>query len=211
MAGDVGGYQIRAVLRRPEREQEPLQAQTLFVDFDGAEIDTSIFGGPGVVELSPLSRFLRRWGLTRADEGALIDATMAVVEENVRADLVASGGNARFAVTILNSADHPDPFGADNVSRLIVGGTIAESGIPTIGIAQSIDPGNFGHEESALILLDILSSPAGEFGDPSVNTYITGQSDVIAFVAQVLGNIVAHEAGHYLGSWHVDQFNEPPT
>ena len=111
-------------------------------------------------------------------------------------------------MTILNSADHPDPFGTDNVSRLIVGGTIAESGIPTIGIAQSIDPGNFGHEESALILLDILSAPAGEFGDPSANTYITAQSDVVAFVGQVLGNIVAHEAGHYLGSWHVDQFND---
>ena len=208
VAGDVGGYQVRAALRRPEREQEPGQAQTLFVDFDGAEIDTSVFGGPGLVELSPLARFLRRWGLTRADEGALIDATMATVEENLRADLAASGGNPRFAVTILNSADHPDPFGTDNVSRLIVGGTIAESGIPTIGIAQSIDPGNFGHEESALILLDILSAPAGGFGDPSANTYITAQSDVVAFVGQVLGNIVAHEAGHYLGSWHVDQFND---
>ena len=208
VAGDVGGYQIRAVLRRPEREQEPLQAQTLFVDFDGAEIDTSIFGGPGVVELSPLSRFLRRWGLTRADEGALIERRWPSSRRTSGPTWSPREGMPRFAVTILNSADHPDPFGADNVSRLIVGGTIAESGIPTIGIAQSIDPGNFGHEESALILLDILSSPAGEFGDPSVNTYITGQSDVIAFVAQVLGNIVAHEAGHYLGSWHVDQFND---
>jgi hypothetical protein len=208
VAGDVGGYQVRVALRRPEREQQPGQVQTLFVDFDGAVIDTSIFGGPGVVELSPMARFLRRWGLTRADEGALIAATMAVVEENIHADLAASGGNPLFDVVILNSADHPDPFGADDVSRLIVGGTIAESGIPTIGIAQSIDPGDFGHEESALILLDILSSPAGEFGDPSLNTYITAQSDVVAFVARALGNIVAHEAGHYLGSWHVDQFND---
>ena len=61
-------------------------------------------------------------------------------------------------VNVLNSRDHADPFGQPDVSRLIVGGTIAESGIDTIGIAQSIDPGNFETEETALILLDV--SPA---------------------------------------------------
>jgi len=35
---------------------------------------------------------------------------------------------------------------------VIVGGTIAPSGIQTIGIAESIDPGNFATEESALVL-----------------------------------------------------------
>ena len=40
---------------------------------------------------------------------------------------------------------------------MIVGGTIDQSGIPTIGIAQYIDPGNYGHEDSALVLLDVLS------------------------------------------------------
>ena len=36
-------------------------------------------------------------------------------------------------------------------------------------------------------------------------------ADRVAFVGQVLGNVVAHEAGHYLGNWHVDQFDASPN
>lgn len=106
--------------------------------------------------------------------------------------------------------DHPDPFGQPNVSRVIVGGTIAESGIPTIGIAETIDPGNFGHEESALVLLDTLSSPAGPPSSPnpaSLNTYLAAESDKVEFIGRAIGNIVSHEAGHFLGNWHVAPFN----
>jgi hypothetical protein len=117
-----------------------------------------------------------------------------------------SGLNGHLRVNLLNSRDDPDPFGQAEVSRLIIGGTVDESGINTIGIAQSIDPGNFSTEESALILLDIISGPAG---DPaSFNAYLTPASDRVLFVGTALGNIAAHEAGHYLGSWHVDQFND---
>ena len=34
---------------------------------------------------------------------------------------------------------------------------------------------------------------------------------MIDFVGQVLGNITSHEAGHYLGNFHVDQFNDVPN
>jgi hypothetical protein len=30
----------------------------------------------------------------------------------------------------------------------------------------------------------------------------------VKFVGTALGNIVSHEAGHFVGSWHVDQFND---
>ena len=76
--------------------------------------------------------------------------------ENLAADMTAAV-DGRFRV--LNSRDDADPFGQPNVSRLIVGGTVDESGIDTIGIAQSIDPGNFDTEETALILLDYVSEP----------------------------------------------------
>ena len=99
-------------------------------------------------------------------------------------------------------------FGQRNVSRVIVGGTITESGIPTIGIAQSIDPGNFGTEETALVLLDVLSDPSVEFGDPSLNTYLRRPATGSPSSGEAIGNIVAHEAGHFFGDCHVDQFND---
>ncbi|MGI5212573.1 PPC domain-containing protein [Plantactinospora sp. CA-290183] len=205
VSGGDGTYDITVEAYRPALEgQRP--KQTLFLDFDGARINTAIFGGPGVRTLSPLRAFLGRWGLTADDEDALIDAVVAGVEENLRHDLAESGLNRRFDLRILNSRDHADPFGQPNVSRVIVGGTIDESQIPTIGIAQTIDPGNFGTEESALVLLDLLSDPAGE--DTSLNTYLTEASDKIAFVGRALGNVTSHEAGHFFGDWHVDQFNE---
>jgi hypothetical protein len=110
-----------------------------------------------------------------------------------------------MALRILNSRDHPDPWGQPHVSRIIVGGTIAQSGVPTIGVAQSIDPGNFDTAETALVLLDVLSDPAGD--DASLNTYLRGRSNRVAFVAQAVGNVASHEAGHFFGDWHVDQFN----
>lgn len=41
----------------------------------------------------------------------------------------------------------------------------------------------------------------------SLNSYITPQSQKVDFIGHALGNVISHEAGHFLGSWHVDQFN----
>ncbi|MEV6597622.1 PPC domain-containing protein [Actinoplanes sp. NPDC051346] len=196
-----GGYDITVEAYRP-----PLQGdrptQTLFLDFDGARVNTGVFGGTGNVTLSPFSAFVAKWGIPRAQENALVDAVIESVTESLKADLAASGLNSRFKLKILNSRDHADPWGQKNVSRVIIGGTIAESGIGTIGIAQSIDPGNFETEETALVLQDVLSDPAG--GPASLNTYLTDASDRVAFVGQAVGNVTAHEAGHFFGDWHTD-------
>lgn len=204
-----GNYQATVRVLRPGFEQRANAVQTFFLDFDGEEVNTGIFGGPGVRELSPLSAFLSRWGLSAADEDAVIAKTVATVRENLRHDLKDRGANPAFDVRIRHSSSHRDRFGSADVSRVIVGGTIEESGIPTIGIAQSIDPGNFEGEETALVLLDILSEPRGSdiAGDATLNHYIRPQSDVVDFVGQALGNVIAHEIGHYIGNWHVDQFN----
>lgn len=185
------------------------KVQTLYLDFDGARLNTAIFGGSGVRTLSPLRAFLSSWGLTAADEDAVIDRVISTVRENIKLDLAASGLNGKFDVRILNSRDHGEQFGKANVSRVIVGGTIDESGVSTIGIAQSIDVGNFDTKESALVLLDVLSGPSGD--DASLNTYITPASNKVQFVGRALGNIAAHEAGHFFGDWHVDQFNDQPN
>jgi hypothetical protein len=201
-------YQADLEVYRPGLEQRA-GVQRLFLDFDGERLNTSIFGGPGVRELSPLSAFLGRWDLTAGQEDAVIDAVTATVQENVDADIQAAGLDGSFAVRVLNSRDDPDTFGDPGVSRVIIGGTIRESGVPTIGVAQSIDPGNFDQEESALLLLDYLSGPARNTS--SVNHWLTPQSDRVAFVSQVLANLATHEAGHFLGNWHVDQFDQSPN
>lgn len=210
VASGGGGYDITVeAYRSPLTRQD--EVQTLFLDFNGERVNTGIFGGPGVRTLSPLRAFLGRWGLTNGDRDALIDQIVRTVRENITRDVRRSGVNPNLRIRILNSRDDPDPFGEENVSRVIVGGTIEQSGIPTIGIAQTIDPGNFGTEETALVLLDVVSDPAGELGDPSFNTYIAPSSDRVAFIGTALGNIVSHEAGHYFGNFHVDQFNIKPT
>ena len=202
-AGLRGDYSASLEVRRSGTDARNA-TQTIFLDFNGQRINTGIFGGRGVTQLSPLSAFLGRWGIPASQQNALINRAITTVTENLREDFSGTGVRVR----ILNSRDHADPFGQADVSRLIVGGTIAESGVGTIGIAQSIDPGNFDTTESALILLDTLSEPGdAEDGPASLNTYLTPASDRVRFVGTAVGNIASHEAGHYLGNWHVDQFN----
>jgi hypothetical protein len=203
-----GRYDATLEVYRPgvRSSGEPV-TQRIFLDFDGERVNTGVFGGFGVTELSPLSRFLRRWEIPRRDLDLVIDEVVATVTENVNADLEARGLNDDFAVEILNSRDHADPFGEPNVSRVIIGGTIRESGVYTIGIAQSIDPGNFEHEETALLLLDVLSH-RDRREEASLNAYLRARSDRVGFVGTALGNVASHEIGHYLGSFHVNPFNK---
>lgn len=198
----AGAYSMKFEAYRPGTETTARgTVQTIFLDFDGARVNTSIFQQPGSQrDLSPLSAFLPAWGLTAADENEIIDATVASVRENMSRDLAARGTNPNFAIRILNSRDNADPFGRPDVSRVIIGGTTAETGIDTIGIAQSVDPGNFGHEETALLMLDYVSKPAP---DPnSYNTFVAPGADKAAFIGRSLGNYASHEAGHFSGSWH---------
>ena len=195
----TGRYRLTVEAYRPGSEKAP---QTVFVDFNGALVDTSVWGVPGEKQLSPLSRFLANWGLSAADENAVVSVAVDTVRENLAL-------HGKFGVKLLNSRDHTDPWGRQNVSRLVIGGTIAESGVATVAIAQTIDPGNFGHEETGMVQLDLLSDPAGSA--VSLNTYIKPGSDKVRFVGRALGNIAAHELGHLSGSWHQHQFNEHDT
>ncbi|HEY7042291.1 MAG TPA: PPC domain-containing protein, partial [Nocardioidaceae bacterium] len=203
-----GPYQMQLEVYRPGSEAAgPGKTQKIFLDFDGERVNTGVFGGFGVVTLSPLSAFLGRWGLPNGRLNAVIDQVVATVKENIKQDLVAKGLNPNVKVKVLNSRDDPDPFGNPNVSRVIVGGTIAQSGVPTIGIAQSIDPGNFAHEETALVLLDTVSDPDPN-DDASFNFYFGPGTNKVKFIGTALGNVVSHETGHFVGSFHVDQFND---
>ncbi|HEX6354733.1 hypothetical protein [Actinophytocola sp.] len=202
-----GDYEVAVQAHRPPLERERVP-QVVFLDFDGAQVDMGIFDvepSPGVRTLSPFSTFLSGWGLSTADEPALVRQIVRTVRENLAEDVAAHGNNPTTRLLVLNSFDHPDLFGRENVSRVVVGGATTEAGFTTVGIAQSIDPGNFANEETALVMQDFLSQPAGPA--VSLNTYLGPQSDRIAFIGRAIGNVVAHEIGHYIGSWHTDNTN----
>ncbi|MEE9212289.1 MAG: LEPR-XLL domain-containing protein [Phycisphaeraceae bacterium] len=220
VSGGSGAYTLNLRVFRPVLEAEPVGTeQVLFLDFDGAAIDTSIFGAIGIANLSPLSSFMPGWGLDPVvDLDAVIDAIVGTVEETLSTDLRLFGNNGdfdasgipgQFDIDILNSRDDADPFGQPNVSRVIIGGSIAELGISTLGIAQTIDVGNFDTAETAVVLLDLLSGPSG--GD-SINTIPrAGGVPIVPVIGEVVGNITAHEAGHFFANWHTDNSNVTPN
>ncbi len=176
--GGVGAYEMDVASFRPYLEtQERGTRQVLFLDFDGETISANdLFGvGAEVAPLSPLVDFLGNWGLTQADEDAVIDSIVATVRENFaevglqgnNGDRATDGIDGHFQLDVLTSRDFVDaqgfpydPFGEAHVSRVIVGGTIEELGRRTIGVAESIDPGNFSTGDTAVVLLDLLSGPA---------------------------------------------------
>jgi len=207
-----GDYTLQLRGPRPYFEQlAPPATQIIFVDFNGASINAvALFGqGNNPATLSPLSSYMTRWGLTAGDQNAVIDSILATVNENfddlrtaaLNGNRDTDGIDGHMDVDVRNSRDHADPFGQPNVSRLIVGGDIAQLGISTIGIAEDIDPGNFGPEATAVILLDLMSAPSP---DPnSINTIPRHASFTkIAAIGRIVGNVTSHEAGHYLGNWH---------
>jgi Ca2+-binding RTX toxin-like protein len=211
-----GAYQAEVRVHRPGLSGRDDDAtQILYIDFDGAVVDTTVYGGVDPsAELSPLREFLFRWGLLPGDEDAVITAIMRSVRENVARDLATSGHNGdrditgrggQFDVVIRNSRDHADPGDGALVTRLVVGGSIAESGIPTIGIAQSIDPGNYDRGETGLVLLDVLSERPGSGLLNDIP--LAPRASMVDLVGVTVGNVTAHEAGHMLGNWHTDPFN----
>lgn len=218
----IGDYFLDVQVLRPGLESQPIGShQILYIDFDGATVDTSEFVSDGSKRtLSPLVDFLPRWGLDpEKDLDAVIDAILLSVEENMSLDVRAAGINGdydatgvpgQFDIEILNSRDHGEQFGNANVSRVVVGGTMSELGISTIGIAGSIDVGNFNTEETAVVLLDYISDPAPSTSNTaSLNLYpIDPSSSMVEFVGTAVGNIVSHEAGHFFASWHTWNRNQ---
>ena len=110
-----------------------------------------------------------QWGIARAEARGWRTGSSTRCGATCRTEI--AGANPTVTVEVLNARDNAEPDRARRTSRGSTSrGTIAETGISTIGIAQYIDPGNFGHEDEAIVLLDVLSAPAGPAS--SLNTYM---------------------------------------
>ena len=206
-----GAYTLALRVFRPVLEGAGM-AQTLFLDFNGADYDAeAIFGGNPAAELSPLASFLDNLGLDPTpdgdDEHAVIDAILATVEENLADDIRRFGGNLNYQIDIRNSRDHPDPFGEPSVSRVIIGGNSDELGFTTVGIAESVDVGNFVTGETAIVLLDALTEPGT--GSSLHQVVLNAETTIIDLMGTAVGNIVSHEAGHLFANFHTGHPDYP--
>ena len=179
--------------------------QVLFIDFDGAELDAQMLGGRSDARLSPLSQFLEKQGIGH-QEDYIIDLSLAALTENLIHDLQEElGGN--LSLEILNSKDDLDPWGAPNVTRIIVGGSQGELGLQTTGIAESVDVGNFVLNETAVILLDRITDPSVQSSFSAVERAPgVSMADLLGLA---LGNVIAHEAGHLLAGFHTGHADYP--
>ena len=212
-----GSYTLLIRGSRPGVASQPSPGtQIVWLDFDGATIHPyELFGaGYNTTTLSPLSAYLENWGLEASDEDAVIDAILAGVQENYDDLRLASlNGNrptdsvaGHMHIEFRNSRDDGDLWGQPNVARVIVGGGMFQLGIQVIGIAQYIDVGNFSTEDTAVVLLDILSAPP-DYTD-SINAIVLDPSvTIIDAIGVVVGYTVSHEVGHYLGNWHTKNDN----
>ncbi len=204
VSGAVGPYDVTVEAYRPGTQGDRGRRQTVLLDFAPGRVNTGTWGGPGVRNVSPFAAFVPQWGIARTSARRLENRIVNQVRANLQAEI--AGTNTRVNVDVLNARGNEALIGQENVSRIYVAGTIAETGISTIGIAQYIDPGNFGHQDEAIVLLDVLSAPAGPAS--SLNTYLDATSNRIRFVSAAVANVTAHEVGHTIGSYHTDNADE---
>ncbi len=217
-ASSFGSYSLQLRDFRPVLESQPVYShQILFLDFDGASVNVPLaipyFPNTNPdAHLAPMSSYLLLWGLKQADESAVIDAIVSdvvyqlaanvsgVVGRGRNGDFTISGRAGDFQIEVLNSRDNADPFGLyPNVSRVIIGGDLAELQAPIFfgGVSSSIDVGNFDTAETAISLMDIISNDFHSFPIP-----IAPGKTVVDLMGLAIGNLVAHEAGHFFGNWH---------
>ncbi|MEM7410442.1 MAG: PKD domain-containing protein [Myxococcota bacterium] len=205
--GAGGAYELGLrAFRAPLESAAPASVQTIWVDFNGATVDPDAFlvGDEGIVE--PLVNLLPRWGLTSADEDAVIDAILAKITELLRHDINLLGGNPNSDIRILNSRDHDDPFPGPHVSRIVIGGNDDMRRAGANGAALYYDVGNFLTAETAVVAVDLLSEPAGL--STTLNSIpLDPSKTMIDLIGHAVGIIASHEAGHMLGNFHTKPGN----
>ena len=218
-----GGYNINGGVSRPglEERSEGFPQQIIFLNYAGTELGIDEFfeienEDDFIVNLSPLSSFMTNWGLEESQTRNLSRKITRIIEEKLNSVSSITGGNQNLTIISDNASPRRRDFirnFLDNsgipYSRIIIGGTVDEILFTrTIGLASSIDVGNFDLSDNGFVLLDILSEEP-ESPDSTINKIPLAEGvKKIDLVAEVVGDIAAHEAGHFLGNWHADNSNE---
>ena len=123
----AGSYDVTLEVYRPGLETPRRRADALPRLRRGAAEHGHLRRPGRAARSRPLSAFLGRWGCPGGarERAASTDHRHGAGERAPRPGAAAARRRSR----ILNSRDDADPFGQPNVSRVIVGGTIDESGV----------------------------------------------------------------------------------
>ncbi|MDY7101335.1 MAG: hypothetical protein S0880_09120 [Actinomycetota bacterium] len=201
VSNGIGGYEGELRVVRSPAEQADAGRQIVFLDTDGADVEPSVLdpSAPSAA-LGPLSGYLARWGLDPADEAAVVDA----MAERFGVILARLSEDGTSPIDLRRSDRDADPWGEPNVSRVVVGGSDAPTTKVATGTAESVDPGNMDREETAVVLLDLLSAPDGARSINSVR--LAPDASKAELVGAALGTVAAHETSHLLGAWNTDPF-----
>ncbi len=224
-----GDYELELGVFRPGFEREPGRIQLIWLDYNGGPVSKEPwFGFPLVTNHTPLRDFLPAWGLPNSDQDVRRITRMITREarDSLEEQLDHAEENSEFGVVVLGNdgtgrwewiedyiqAGSFELFGITfEISVVEVSGTINEAFISTIGIASTIDPGNYSANDTALVLLDVLSAPptgiSANFSFSLNDVVLAPGATKENLVATVLGNIISHEVGHYIGNFHTDGFN----
>ncbi|KAA1244267.1 T9SS type A sorting domain-containing protein [Aquimarina sp. RZ0] len=235
LIGTFEAYEAEIAVSRPGFETiNKGKKQVIYLDYTGGiitprpfiaippGIDPNIPGLDEELELSPFEDFMENWGIENTFFNRIRTTyeITNVVKENIERDLAASEINSDFDVIIISDYGNPVlgkkiPEILDKVgipfSRVIVGGTIEESGFSTIGLASVIDTGNFSLDDDAFVLLDLLSltDETDLAFENSINSIPLSENATRSDAVTVtLGNIISHEIGHFLGNFHTDNSND---
>ncbi len=208
--------------------------QVLFLDFDGAIYPRSIFSdGSGVpltgvirvpslrnslIDLGFLPELADNTAAATAIENELIDKILAEVELQLatigingsNGDYDSTGIAGQYGVTVLNSRDHADPAAIDPslsqiTTRLLVGGnsdTSEQDGL--VGLAQTIDIGNFSMDDFAIVLMEGIRDFVTAFP-------ISDTVSILDGLARIIATTITHEAAHTWGIYHTNGDNFIPS
>lgn len=151
----------------------PPQGQILFLDFDGAVVDSPALESPGILDPFDAGDISRVYA---GQTEMMKELIRSVMEQNFE----------RFEIAIVTTDDPPLPSDIE-VSVIFFGGFNPSA----FGISEQVDLYNLDFCDDAVIFTDSFT-PQLFFGTPPA-----------AELAVAIGNVASHEAGHLLGLNHV--------
>jgi hypothetical protein len=178
--------------------------------FSNIPINLSVFGGypDQTTYITPLIYWMEQiFTLGNDDELETRDSVMrGLVGEDIRNMVDLKLGDS----TDVRVGPPPDNF--TDYSEVWVGGSISETGLNIIGLAETIDIGNFDFTEKAIVLMDTITEEVPlipHFALPSSDPDTQQANDDAAYYQkwlEVVTSMIAHEAGHIIGNFHT--FNQ---